>query len=311
MEKLDYVGMRLPNPRLLLAVALPGLALADTVKPIHFGPYVQNQVALHGNPAGYDHTLTNFFYRFRAGWIEPFTDANSGLFKDTYFETDGDINVSPFHSDLGTTFLLKPVRYLEFGLSYNRLIFHNSLVTFVAPGVDMIDLDNARPADIFALDGEPGGADIFTFQANFTLDMGPVQFYLRGTRSLWDIDVPGKDFAYEYSSDIVIKPRDRINSLLVQLAYNLRPYSRSRHFSFTGFILRDQYWITDRTNQEKHLLSAGFSGLRLGRNEGRQWRGLDFNLGYWLDHPQLQEEHWVRSVHLQMVWKWTFGLLNI
>src|SRR3954464_13617370 len=104
---------------------------ADTIKPLlFFGPFFMNQVSAWGSPAGYDYVMTNGFYHFQVGWIEPLSDSRHGIFGETYFETNGNLNISPFTSDMGTTFNLKFIRYLEVGLSYNRLLYHNSMVAF-------------------------------------------------------------------------------------------------------------------------------------------------------------------------------------
>jgi hypothetical protein len=297
----------------LLVTLLPAAVRPDSVKPIDFGPYMTNHVTYMGSPASYRYALNNAYYRFQVGWVEPISESAGGLLKDTYFETDGDFNISPFQSDLGTTFSLKPIRYLEFGLSYNRLMFHNSMVTWTAPtpGAKMIDLKSARPGDLMELNQEFGGADVFTFQGNFTLDMGPTQLYVMGARSLWDIDTPGKDFVYEYSNDMVIRPRDRVNTLLTQFGLDLSRFSRSPSYSWTGIAVRHQFWMTTRTEQEKSLVSAGITGIRVGRNPVRQRRGLDLSVGYWLDHPQLDRDNIAQSITFLMHWKWNVQFLKL
>jgi hypothetical protein len=294
-----------------MAAFLPAAALPDSVKPVEFGPYMTHHVTYQGNPATYRLALNNAYYRLKIGWIEPIAEHAGGVLKDTYIETDGDFNISPFQSDFGTTFNLKPIRYVELGLSYNRLMFHNSMVSFAAPGADMIDLDRARPGDLMELTQEFGGADVFTFQTNLTLDMGPVQLFVMGARSLWDIDVPGKDFVYEYGNDLVIRPRDRVNTVVSQLAVDLSRFSRSPAYSWTGLALRHHFWLTDRSEQTKNLISAGITGFRLGRNPARQRRGLDLCLGYWLDHPQLDSSDIPQSLTVLMRWTWTVQFLKL
>lgn len=301
---------RIVSTALCLAMA-PLAARADSVKPIRFGPYIQNSISYVGNPAGYRYVLNNGQYRLQVGWIEPFSERSGGIFKDAYFETDGDLNVTPFQSDVGTTFNLKPIRYLEFGLSYNRLMYHNSMVAFSAPGEKMIDLDRVLPGDLLNLNREFGGADVFTFQTNFTLDMGPTQIHLMGSYALWDVDVRGKDFIYEYGIDMVIKPRDRVTTLLARWSLDLSRFSLSPAWSYTGIALRNQYWITSRTDQEKNLITAGITGLRLGRNPERQRRGLDLSVGYWSEHPQLNGEDMNLAFTLLMEWKWNVQILKL
>jgi hypothetical protein len=303
--------MRRPLPTALCLALAPLAALADSVKPIQFGPYMVNSVTYVGNPASYRYILNNAYYRFQVGWIEPISEQAGGILKDAYFETEGDFNVSPFQSDAGTTFNLKPIRYLEFGLGYNRLMFHNSMVTYTAPKVHMIDLDEARPGDLMKLDREFGGADVFTFQTNVTVDLGPTQVHVLGSRAFWDIDVPGKDFVYEYGNDLVIKPRDRVNYLLVKWSLDLSRFSTNPRWFYTGLAIRNQYWITRQTDQEKNLISAGVTGLRLGRNPDSHRRGLDLSLGYWTMHPQARSDDWVRSLTALMEWKWNVQFLKL
>lgn len=310
-KNLDYQRMRRPLPTALCLVMAPFTALADSVKPIQFGPYMVNSASYLGNPASYRYVLNNVYYRFQVGWIEPISERSEGLLKEAYFETDGDLNISPFQSDIGTTFNLKPIRYLEFGLSYNRLMFHNSMVSFAAPAQTMIDLDQVRPGDLMQLDQEFGGADVFTFQTNVTFDLGPTQLHVLGSRALWDIDVPGKDFVYEYGNDLVIKPRDRVNHLLVKWSLDLSRYNKNPAWTYSGIAIRNQYWITTQTNQEKNLVSAGITGLRLGRNPVRQRRGLDMSLGYWTMHPQVGSQDWSRAVTFLLEWKWTVQFLKL
>ncbi len=299
----------LPCSPLLLAATLP--ALADTVKPIYFGPYMVNQVTYTGNPLSYRYALNNIFYRFQVSWIEPISETSEGILKDTYFEIDGDLNISPYQSDVGTTFNLKPIRYLELGLSYNRLMFHNTMVTWSDTDISTVVPEKSRPGDILIKEGELGGADVFTFQANFTLDMGPAQLFLLGSRALWDVDATGQTFIYEYSNDLVIKARDRINILLGKLNFDLSRFSTSKVFTFTGVSLRNQYWFTDHTEQRKNLVSFGVTGLRFGRNPERHRRGLDVSLGYWTEHPQLKFEDWARSVSFLFEWKWNVQFLKM
>ena len=278
---------RLPRSsfRILVSLTLAALcagARADSVKPLQFGPFFMNQISMVGSPAGYDYALTNGFYHFQVGWFEPIAQGKDGIFGETYFETNGNLNVSPFTSDVGTTFNVKPLRYLELGLSYNRMVFHNSMVSFPATK------DEKQPAkELYRPDQvlshstkEMGGADIFTYQANLTFDLGPTQFYFAGSRTLWDIDAKGKGYVYEYGDGLLLAIRDRVNNFMAQATLDLRPHSVFRKLSFVGFTVRDQYWHTDQTELEKNLVSAGITGFRLGHNPRFQRRGLDLSVGY-------------------------------
>ncbi len=301
--------------RILVVLAIIAACIrkpsADTVKPLLFGPFFMNQISVTGSPAGYDYILTNGFYHFQVGWIEPISQGNNGLFGETYFETDGNLNVSPFTSDIGTTFNLKPLRYVEVGLSYNRMLFHNSMVSFTSPSGALPDKEIYRPDQILSRSKELGGADIFTYHANFTLDIGPAQIYLAGSRTLWDIDAKGKDFVYEYGDGLLLTIRDRVNSFMAQTTFDFRPHSVFRTLSFVGLALRDQYWSTDATNLEKNLVSGGITGIRLGQNSRFQRRGLDLSLGYWTLHDQIPSGDLTKSWVIIADWQWNVHALKI
>lgn len=284
---------------------------ADTVKPLLFGPFFMNQISLSGSPAGYDYILTNGLYHFQVGWIEPIAQGSGGIFSQTYFETDGNFNVSPFTSDLGTTFNLKPLRYLEIGLSYNRMLFLNSMVSFATPGGGLPDKAEYRPDEILSRHKELGGADIFSYHGNLTFDVGPVQLYLSDSLTLWDIDAKGKDFVYEYGDGLLVSIRDRVNHAMAQISYDLRPHSVFHTLSFVGLALRDQYWSTSQTHLTKNLVSGGITGIRLGQNSQFQRRGLDLSLGYWTLHDQLPAGNLAKSWMIIADWQWNIHVLKI
>jgi hypothetical protein len=298
---------------LLSEMAFAPLANADSVKPLSYGPFFMNQLSSTLSPTGYEYVMDNALYHFQVGWMEPLSMGSQGLFRETYLETSGNLNISPFLSDIGTTFNLKPIRYLEVGLSYNRLLFHNTMVTFDrTESKPFPNLEEWRPANIIARQKkEPGGADVFTFQTNLTVDIGPAQLYLFGSRTLWDIDAQGNDFVYEYDTDILLRTRDRVNSVLAQLSWDLRPHSLYSRVSFSGLSLRSQYWYTTQTRLEKNLVSGGITGFRFGRNPERQRRGLDLSVGYWTLHEQLPADDWVKSLVLMGDWKWNIQFLKI
>ena len=285
---------------------------ADSVKPFRFGPYLLNDLNISANPFGHDYVLSNGTYRFQVGWMEPLILKSGGLFHETYFETNGSFSISPYQADLGTTFNFKPIRYWEIGLSYNRLQFMNSMAAFVSPGVVIPPDETWRPEAILENpDRQQGGADIFTYQTNITVDAGRLQFYLSFARALWDIAARGKDFVYEYGNDLLIQPRDRVNFLSFQTLLHSRPDPDVVLFSYSGFLFRDQYWNTSHTKLQKNLVSAGISGFRFGRNLPKQSRGLDLCLGYWTLHDQIPEGHWVESVMILADCTWNFRFLNL
>ncbi len=186
------------------------------------------------------------------------------------------------------------------------------MVTFVEPADSIVPLEEWRPSNVIARDHkEPGGADIFTFQANLTFNLGRTQFYLFGSRTLWDIDAKGRNFVFDYGDDILIKPRDRVSTALGQITLDLRPYSLYQSVSFTGLCIRNQYWHTTQTSLEKDLISAGITGFRLGQNPELQRRGLDLSIGYWLSNVQIPKGDWAKALVLLADWKWNIQFLKI
>jgi hypothetical protein len=296
----------------IFSFTLGSTVQADSVKPLDYGPFFMNQLSSTLSPTGSDYILNTALYHFQVGWIEPISEEKKGLFRETYFESCANFNLSPFTSDIGTTLNLKPIRYLEFGLSYNRLIFHNTLAAFNKSETNPLPLEEAKPSNILALESrQPGGADVFTFQTNLTMDLGPIQFFIYGSRTLWDIDAPGKEFVYEYGTDILIRTRDRVNSLLTQFTWDLRPHSLYKYVTFTGVSFRDQYWHTTQTRLEKNLVSGGITGFRIGKNPEHQRRGLDFSLGYFTQHNQIPKGDWLQSLVVIGDWKWNIQFLKI
>ncbi len=287
-------------------------ALADSIKPLIFGPFFMNQVNVTASPLGYDYVLTNGFYHFQAGWVEPLSESRKGIFGQTYFETNGNVNISPFTSDIGTTFNVKPIRYLEMGLSYNRMLYHNSLLSFVSDTSGRApDKTDYLPRKVLTYAKELGGADVFTYQANLTFDMGNAQLYLYAARTLWDIDAKGESFAFEYGDEFLIATRDRVNNAVAQLSFDLRPWSLFKTVSFIGFDLRNEYWLSDHTELSKNLVSIGLNGFRFGRNPEHQRRGLDVRLGYWTLHDQIPSGDVAKSFLIMADWKWNIHFLKM
>jgi hypothetical protein len=296
----------------IVSALITSVVLADSIKPLIFGPFFMNQVSITGSPVGYDYVLTNGFYHFQAGWIEPLSENSKGLFAQTYFETNGNVNISPFTSDIGTTFNVKPIRYLEVGLSYNRMLYHNSLLVFQGDSNGPAPAKSEySPRKVLTYAKELGGADLFTYQANLTFDIGKTQLYLFVARRLWDIDAKGSAFAYEYGDEFLIATRDRINNAMAQFSLDLRPWSLFRTVSFLGFDLRDEYWLSDHTELEKNLVSFGINGFRFGRNPEHQRRGLDLRLGYWTMHDQIPSGEVAKSLLIMADWKWNIHFLKM
>src|SRR6185369_16088398 len=98
-----------------------------------FGPFLQQSMALQGNPAGYARIFPFAAYNLQAGWMEPIAILPWPLFRGSYLETQGNATVSPYQTDFGIAFNLKPIRFFEFGLAYNRLFFPTTLAGFNYP----------------------------------------------------------------------------------------------------------------------------------------------------------------------------------
>jgi hypothetical protein len=270
---------------------------------------------VQGNPAGSDYVFPFAAYNLQAGWLEPIAILPWPLFKGSYLEAQGNATASPYQYDFGIAFNLKPFRFFEFGLSYNRLVFPYTLAGFNAPEDAETDwLPENRewqPPQILGVDHEAAGTDIFTYQGNLTFDAGPLQMHGGGFYSLWDVDVQSSDIVLEYRTGMLIKPKDRIGSLFIQTM--TVPDAESAFLGFTarGWAVRNQYWWTVQTNLTQNLVSTGFIGLRRGWNNGRLYRGLDGWVGYWTQHTQLEDREWWARVNLNLQWTWNIQILDL
>jgi hypothetical protein len=282
--------------------------MADGVRPERFGPFLQQGFGFRGNPAGWRDVPLTGSYSFQAGWMEPINAPSGFLFRSTYVEAQGNAEISPYQADIGTAFNLKPIRFLEAGVGYNRLLFHKSLVGFPAQGPP----SQWRAMELIRADvREWAGADVFTFQGNATVNMGRLQLHAGAQRELWDVDASEHEFLVEYQTDFLIRKRDRINSVYGQLHLNLEPYLAFLGFTMRGFTLRQQFWWTSQTELQQHLVSGGISGLRWGRNSGRRYRGLDVFTGWWLEHPQVPGDAGTKSLYLNLQWVWNIQVLRL
>jgi hypothetical protein len=299
----------------LLVIAAVGGARADGVRPQRFGPFLQQSAALQGNPSGYRHIFPFATYNFQAGWMEPIAVLPWPLFQGSYIETQGNATLTPYQTDLGIAFNIKPIRFFEFGLAYNRLFFPNTLVGFSTPDTGYAPLPaNYRwsPTGMWQADYRTtAGADIFTYQANVTVNTGPLQLHGGTSYSLWDVDTKTHDLILEYRSGLLIKRRDRIGSTNAHILFRPDSGMSMLGFSAQGIGIRDQLWWTVQTDLSQNLISAGFTGLRQGRNAGRLYRGLDGWVGYWTWHPQLKGlESW-EKFHVSLQWTWNIQILDL
>ena len=206
----------------ILGGALAGTAFGDGVRPQKFGPFLQQSMAFQGNPAGSDYVYPFADYNLQAGWLEPIAILPWPLFKGSYIEAQGNATASPYQVDFGIAFNLKPIRFFEFGLAYNRLVYPYTLAGFSAPDSASADWMPTKhewqPSEILGADHlQAAGTDIFTYQANLTFDAGPVQLHGGGYYSLWDVDAAhSSDLVLEYRTGLLIHKKDRIGSLYAQ-----------------------------------------------------------------------------------------------
>jgi len=279
---------------------------------IRFGPYVLNEIHLMGSPTNNRDILPNGGYRLQFGWIEPITIDGLSHAACTFLETDAHFDVTPYQTDLGTTFSLKPFRLLEIGLTYNRLIFNSSMVGFQGQenGTIPPTQDWRSYSVLTRQPGEAVGADIFTFTGGLFLHISRVSAYLGASRSLWDVDLHDQDYLFEFQNDLLIKRRDRINIITLQIQNEIPAWTWLKPFTMEGFFLRNRYWYTTQTKLEKNLISAGILGLRYGTNPYNQKRGLDLGFGYFSLSPQLERSVWWRRATISLDWKWSVDILN-
>src|SRR6185295_18806521 len=85
---------------------------------------------LEGSPFGSRYLPPSGSYNLQAGWMEPINILPSPLFRGTYLETQSNATLSAYQSDVGVVFNIKPIRFLEGGIGYNRLLFPYSLLGF-------------------------------------------------------------------------------------------------------------------------------------------------------------------------------------
>ncbi len=279
---------------------------------IRFGPYVYNEIHVGASPVGEEGVLPMGSYHLQFGWIEPISLDSKSSFACTYLETDGHFDVSPYQTDLGTTFSIKPFRLFEFGLTYNRLIFNESLVSFgYDPQGRLPEASSWSAGKV--LKHQPGdgvGADVFTFTGAVHMQLEPVTLVLEASSSFWDIDIIDNDLVYEYDSDLLIAKRERIQRLSGDLSFELPRMQLLLPFTVHAITLQDRYIYATHTQLEKNLIAFGLSGFRYGKDSPSQRRGLDFKAGYFTHHPQLEGASFGRRIYLSLDWKWNIDFLS-
>lgn len=299
---------------MILACAVS--AAADGVRPQRFGPFLQQSISAEGNPTGYSRIFPFAGYNFQAGWMEPIAVLPWPLFRGSYLETQANATVSPYQTDFGIAFNLKPIRFFEFGIAYNRLFFPNTLAGFTAP--DTADYSvlppeaRWRPTQIFGVDHlSAAGADIFTYQANLTVNTGPLQWHTGASYGMWAVDTRVHDLILEYRTGMLIKRHDRIGSHVTQVLYRPDADMNLAGLTAGGFGVRNQYWWTVQTGLSQNLLSAGFSGVRIGRNLSKRYQGLEGWIGMWTRHPQLTDLDTWEKLHVTLRWTWNIQILDL
>ena len=312
--------MNLDFPRLSFVFASLMIATVmthgESIRPLRFGPFLQQAVTFEGSPVGYGYLPPTGSYNFKAGWMEPINIRAGDIFHGTYLETQGNATLSPYQSDLEVVFNLKPIRFLEGGLAYNRLLFPGSMLGFNRPVGAALDWTPTssewRTGKVFnSRVREAVGADVFTFHGNLILDVGRVQLLMGAFRSLWDVNTENKDILLEYNSGLLIQKNDRINSLYAQTLLALNPYLAGWGFTAQGILIRDQYTWATHTHQNENLVAIGFTGLRKGHNNERTYHGLDGEIGLWTQNPQLNGRDWPLRLHLALQWIWNIQILHL
>jgi hypothetical protein len=288
------------------------MASNEGFQDIRFGPYVYNELKMGLSPIGNTHILPIGTYRLQFGWIEPISTVGQTYANCTFLETDAHIDISPYQTDVGTTFSLKPFRIFEFGLTYNRLVFNESLVGFnYEPNGQLPSVRSWSAESILGRQPAAGvGADVFTFNAAFHLKVSRLSISIDGSRALWDVDIADSELLYEYASDLLIKKRDRIHQLNSELRFHFSPWKFLQPFSLEGLTLQDRYIYTVQTKLEKNLIAFGLFGFRYGTNTPKQKRGLDLTFGYLTDHPQLVDADFANRLYLSADWKWNVDFLS-
>ncbi len=269
-----------------------------------FGPYVVNSLSAAMTPFATDLSLPHLGYHFKLGWMEPIVWEPGSIFHATYFESIVKANITPYQADVGTAFNIKPLRFLDVGLSYNRLQFLKSRVTFASEEA-LPPTQSWRPDRIHTRNGGWGGADVFTFNLGLTVKMQRLTLLGRGTHALWDVKSRGGAYVFEYRNNMLIRTSDRINMLEAQAHFNLNPWAP------ISLKATNKYWNANRSGVEQNRIAAGFTGLRWGTNGRNEKRGLDLLLGKWTLHPHVSTRSLKDSFVLILDWSWDVRFLEI
>ncbi len=296
------------NARFSICIAIllsfSGPLRADTLETFRFGPYIVNSLSAGYSPFASDLSLPHLGYHFQLGWLEPIKWTPGGIFHGTYFKSTAKANVTPYQVDIGTSISVKPLHFLEFGLSYNRMNFLQSMVTF-SDRDQLPPSQSWRPDQILSREGDWGGADIFTFSLDLGVEIGRLALQGSGTHALWDVKARDAVYVFEYGNDLLIRTSDRVNTLEAAAEFDLKPWVPA------GIKVMNRYSMADRSGVEKNLVAAGLSGLRYGSNGRNEKRGLDFLIGYWTLHPHASSGSLEESLVLVLEWIWDIRLLEI
>ncbi len=274
----------------------------------HFGPFTTNEFNLIGTPFGYRDALPNGTYQVRVGWMEPLAEKANEYIGATFLETIGTIDVSPYEIDVGTGFNLRLFKILGLGLKYHRLFFNNTMVSFSVQA-DSSRRDNVplvpesykwRPSRVIDrvinLQGESGGADVFTFEFQLRGDALPVKWQLSLQHELWDVDAAGKSHVYEYTNDVLIRSQDKVSQLGVRLIW-VHPLGIP-----INPILENQYWYIQGTELQKDALTAGLSFDGGSYSSDIKQNDIEINMGFWMLHPRLEDRSILERMIIGITW---------
>jgi hypothetical protein len=147
--------------------------------------------------------------------------------------------------------------------------------------------------------GELAGADIFAFQLDVRVSSRFANLEIRGESEQWDVDAKGLSHVYLFSKDILIQSQDRIHTLDAEIQalpdMSLIP------------VLRNNLTYASRIGNFKDLMSIGLTRISLSR---KKQISLDFLIGYWLSHPHIEQDDFLKSLLISAHLDWDIVLIK-
>jgi len=282
----------------ILSIFLPVMGQRTTEDRLEYGGFMRQNLEIMSTPLSYNSVPSNGFYHFQVGWIEPLYSAKTKTFKRTYIEPGIDIGVSPFSSSIGAFFHIKLFSWYEFKAGYKRQFYHSTLISYESkPSLDSWTSENLF-SDI-SDKGEFAGGDIFNYGNFLTVPLKIAKLKLSYGIELLNIDQRGKHYLFDYSTDFLIDPKDKIRTIGTQLI--LFPES-SMQLSF-----QNEYKWTNESEFEKNLFQISLLGLVLNK---KNYIDLDLHMGSWFLHPQIDEAPNLKSFTLGFNLKWGLVILG-